>query len=131
MIEKNPDMARDVREFRERMGQPCPERPVGEEEREWDFLSNELVIEEYREWNHSTNLTDEADALIDLVYVAIGRLWALGVDPAPVWRMVHEANMAKAGAPRRADGKVLKPAEGWQHPDIAAEIERQRREGDA
>jgi predicted HAD superfamily Cof-like phosphohydrolase len=32
---------------------------------------------------------------------------------------VHRANLAKAGGPRRADGKLLKPP-GWQPADVTA-----------
>jgi predicted HAD superfamily Cof-like phosphohydrolase len=37
---------------------------------------------------------------------------------------VHRANMAKAGGPKRADGKHMKP-EGWTPPDVAGELVKQ------
>lgn len=122
------DMAGDVRAFREAMGQGCPDRPVCEGERSRDTMSTCLVIEEFQEWIAGATLHDEADALIDLIYVALGRLWAMGIDPAPLWRLVHDANMAKLTGPKSPEGKQLKPP-GWTHPDIAGEIERQRKEG--
>lgn len=33
--------------------------------------------------------------------------------------------MKKFGGGKRADGKFLKP-EGWKHPDIGAELEKQK-----
>jgi hypothetical protein len=62
--------------------------------------------------------------LADLIYVAIGTAVALGVDLRPVWDAVHAANLAKAGGPRRADGKFLKSAD-WVHPDIKGILAKQ------
>jgi hypothetical protein len=89
-----------------------------------------LVGEEYREFLdavYNEDLTDTVDAIADLIYVAIGTAVALGVDLRPVWDAVHAANLAKAGGPRRADGKFLRP-ESWKHPDIKGILEKQRPE---
>lgn len=128
-----PDMAGDVKAFRLAMGQECPERPIAAT---WgSFHENpnieaarSFVREEIREWREAHAMREEVDALVDLVYVSLGLLWALGVDPAPVWRLVHNANMAKLGGPKSPEGKQLKPP-GWTHPNIAAELDRQRKEG--
>lgn len=66
-----------------------------------------------------------ADATVDLDYVVEGTRLAFGLDSRGLWRVVHAANMAKAGDPVRADGKRLKPPD-WKPPDIEAELERQR-----
>jgi predicted HAD superfamily Cof-like phosphohydrolase len=68
-----------------------------------------------------------AHELADLLYVAYGTFVALGVDADEVFAEVHAANVRKAGAPRRADGKQLKP-EGWRPADVAGVLERQRRD---
>lgn len=70
------------------------------------------------------DLAPLAHELSDLLYVVYGTFWACGIDPDPVFAAVHDANMAKLGGPRRADGKLLKPP-GWKPADIAAEIARQ------
>ena len=62
-----------------------------------------------------------AHELADLLYVTYGAFWALGVDPDPVFAAVHEANMKKVSGPRRADGKILKPAD-WEPADVAAVV---------
>jgi predicted HAD superfamily Cof-like phosphohydrolase len=64
------------------------------------------------------NWPEMIDALCDLLYVTYGAASAMGVDLAPFFKLVHEANMAKLSGPVRADGKRLKP-EGWAPPDIA------------
>lgn len=60
-----------------------------------------------------------ADGLADLIFVCIGTAITFGVDLRPVWDAVAAANLAKAGGPRDAWGKIMKPP-GWSHPDIAA-----------
>jgi predicted HAD superfamily Cof-like phosphohydrolase len=69
------------------------------------------------------------DAWADLKYVIVGSDVTFGVDGNAVFRVVHEANMKKfgEGAWRDSNNKARKPP-GWQPPDIASELERQRRE---
>lgn len=70
-----------------------------------------------------------ADALVDLVYVAMGTAHLLGYPWQEIWEAVQRANLGKARA--AADGSdskrhsrwdVVKPA-GWQPPDVAAILE--------
>jgi predicted HAD superfamily Cof-like phosphohydrolase len=64
----------------------------------------------------------ELDALVDLVYVALGTAYLQGFNFAEAWRRVHTANMAKVRAERPEDSKrgsgfdVIKP-EGWTAPN--------------
>ncbi len=67
-----------------------------------------------------------AHELADLLYVVYGTFVALGIDADEVFAEVHAANLRKAGAPRRADGKQLRP-DGWRPADVASVLERQRR----
>lgn len=73
------------------------------------------------------SLPKSADALIDLLYVTIGSLLAMGIDMWPLWAEVQRANMAKLGG-TVVDGKLLKP-EGWQPPDIEGLLRKQGWEG--
>ncbi len=88
------------------------------------------IAEEVQELRDATTVMDQADAYIDIIYFAIGGMVEIGVDPGPLWDIVHGANMAKVqpdgSVKRRADGKIVKP-EGWEAPDdkLRAEIERQ------
>lgn len=70
------------------------------------------------------------DALIDLVYVAMGTAHFLGYPWQMGWRLVQRANMAKVRAQKDAsDSKrgssfdVVKP-EGWTPPDIGRLLRR-------
>ncbi len=80
-------------------------------------------------------VVDEADALIDLLYFTYGSFVMMNIDPAPLFEIVHQANMGKLfpdGKPRyhEVTGKVLKP-ENWEQdfaPEqkLAEEINKQR-----
>lgn len=66
-------------------------------------------------------LEDQLDALVDLVYVAVGTAYLHGFDFNRAWFRVHLANMAKVRALNESDSKrestwdVVKP-EGWTAP---------------
>ncbi|WP_340082824.1 HAD family hydrolase [Terribacillus sp. FSL K6-0262] len=78
-------------------------------------------------------LVAQADALIDEAYFNNGSFAILGVEPEPLFDIVHQANMGKlhngVAKYRESDGKVLKP-KNWERdfaPEkrLKAEIERQ------
>lgn len=98
-----------------------PEIPTGDVQN----LRFSLMAEEFREFVGAwceMDLVGIADALADLIYVAIGCAQAYGIPLAAVFAEVHRSNLAKLGPDGkpnvRADGKIIKP-EGWQPPDIA------------
>lgn len=64
------------------------------------------------------DLVESVDAVVDLIYVAVGTLDRWGVDFDAVWEEVHRSNMAKVGGKKDAAGKLQKP-EGWEPPDVA------------
>ena len=87
--------------------------------------------EEVQEFRQAQTLTEQVDAMIDILYFALGTLVEMGVKPESIFNIVHEANMSKCfpdGKPRYrpSDGKVIKPPT-WQDPapKIEAELKRQ------
>lgn len=70
----------------------------------------------------AAHIEKQLDALVDLVYVAIGTAYLHGFDFNEAWRRVHEANMKKIRAHTPGDSKrgstydVVKPA-GWEPPN--------------
>lgn len=80
-------------------------------------------------------LIAEVDALTDLLYFTYGSFALIGVDPKPIFEIVHRANMGKLfpdGKPRYhpITNKVMKP-EDWQakfapEPLIKKELDRQK-----
>ena len=96
-------------------------------------LRQTLITEEYKEvmeafealsHGRETELTPLAHELADLLYVTYGALAACGIDADAVFAEVHAANMRKVSGPRRADGKILKPAD-WKPADVAAVLAQQ------
>lgn len=86
------------------------------------FLAEEL--DEFREGLEEHDMAKVADALVDLVYVAMGTAYLLGLPWQHLWNAVQRANMEKVRATSASQSKrdsasdVIKP-EGWQPPNIA------------
>ena len=118
------DMQNDVAEFHDLMNVEDPEVPTPMDE-ETTALRISLVREETAELIAALaggDLATIGQEAVDLVYVVIGTLVSAGLDMAPIWSMVHEANMAKEPGPRA--GKARKP-DGWTPPDVESEVGRQ------
>lgn len=85
------------------------------------FLGEEL--DEFEEAHDEGDLAKCLDALVDLVYVAIGTADIMGLPFNQAWHEVHKANMAKQRAEHPNQSKrgtqydVIKPP-GWTPPDI-------------
>ena len=84
-----------------------------------------FMQEELDEFAAAKTAADQFDALLDLVYVAMGTAHIMGFPWEAGWARVQQANMAKVRASADAsDSKrgsswdVVKP-EGWRAPDIA------------
>jgi predicted HAD superfamily Cof-like phosphohydrolase len=86
----------------------------------------DFMHEELDEFQLAADDNDDArmfDALIDLVYVAMGTAHLLGYPWQPGWNCVQAANMKKERATsedmskRRSTLDVVKP-EGWEPPNI-------------
>jgi predicted HAD superfamily Cof-like phosphohydrolase len=117
-----------VRAFHEKFRLPRAEAPL--------FLPGERaakrykwMLEELDEFLAARDLCDQADAMVDLIYFALGTLVEMGLPPGKLFEIVHQANMTKLwadGQPHyNPDGKIIKPAT-WQdpYPILRAEIER-------
>jgi predicted HAD superfamily Cof-like phosphohydrolase len=81
--------------------------------------------------NVEERIAEQADAMVDAWYYMLNSAAQHSIDLSKVFDLVHNANMNKCDPKtgkfirRKSDGKILKP-EGWQAPDIVAEIKRQR-----
>ena len=90
------------------------------------FMSEELL--EFAVAQGRYDLPAAADALIDLVYVAMGTAIMMGLPWDHIWDAVHDANMRKLrtespGASKRGSRyDVIKPA-GWTPPNVAKIID--------
>lgn len=92
-----------------------------------EFLKEELV--ELAEAYGDAHLPRIADALVDLVYVALGTAHLHGLPWDDLFAAVHQANMRKTRAQRPSDSArgstfdVVKPP-SWQPPDILAVLQK-------
>ena len=115
-----------VKDFHENFFHPVASKP--------QMLSRERLekrlgwmLEELNELRNATTLDQQADALVDLIYFALGTCVEMGIDAATLFEIVHTANMTKLwpdGKPRfrKRDGKVIKPP-GWMDPHKALKKE--------
>lgn len=121
----------DVGEFHEKMNLPTSSirEPQFVSEGEFNFRTA-FLFEEKRELIEGfaeRDLAKVADALADLVWVALGTAHYFGIPFNEVWEEVRRANMAKRPwqegdplKPRNVVGlEVVKPL-GWRPPDIDA-----------
>jgi predicted HAD superfamily Cof-like phosphohydrolase len=81
------------------------------------FLSEEL--EEYATAAYEGDLVKATDGLLDLIYVALGALYSMGVPVDKCWNAVQTANMLKVkGVTSRGNAiDAVKPP-GWTPPDM-------------
>ena len=91
-----------------------------------------FMLEEIEEFEEAGNICEQADAMIDLIYFALGTMVEMGVKPEKLFDIVHGANMSKIWSDgkvhrREGDGKVIKPPE-WEDPEpkIRTEIDSMR-----
>jgi predicted HAD superfamily Cof-like phosphohydrolase len=90
-----------------------------------------LIDEEHRELREAVeanDLTEQLDALIDILVVTIGAIHSAGFDGEGAWKEVMATNFAKVDREtgrvrKREDGKVLKP-QGWTPPDLKGYLTR-------
>ena len=102
--------------------------------------NNELVnfrtsflIDELAEYTQAITKGDSAaalDALVDIVYIALGTAWLFNLPFEKAWNEVQKANMSKVRTKRKSKKRgtsfdVVKP-KGWQAPDIEQIIEEER-----
>lgn len=100
-----------VREFMKSAGQEMPEKPIlltGNRLK----LRCDLITEENSELCASPSVTEELDAVTDLLYVVLGSALACGFSNEQIlaaFTEVHRSNMSKfIDGHRREDGKWIK-----------------------
>ncbi len=108
-----------VREFHEKFGHPCPDTPQMIETKR-ALSRGKWMNEEVAEFLVDKDIYEQADAMIDLIYFALGTMVEMGLEADELFDIVQSANMAKLfpdGKPHYnlKDGKVIKP-EGWEDP---------------
>jgi len=116
----------DVRAFHDKFGIENPKEPcqltTDVSEFRVKFMQEEL--DEYVEATSLGDVEGQIDALVDLVYVALGTAALQGFDWQAHWDEVQRANMSKVRSTGADDPRtkrkhaldVVKPS-GWKGPD--------------
>ena len=86
-----------VKEFQKAFNNPYEEKPklMGMERalKRYSWMQEE--IDEFIEATQEGDLVEQADAMLDVIYFALGTLVELGVEPEPLFAIVQKANMNK------------------------------------
>jgi predicted HAD superfamily Cof-like phosphohydrolase len=128
------DEFHDVGEFHGRFGLPVATEDYGPRDVPGELLALRVhqLFEEADEFAKAAQDKDQAgmaDALVDIVYFALGTAHVLGVPWHAVWSEIHAANMRKvrSSAPRSAHRgggwDVVKP-DDFIPPDVAGVLAR-------
>jgi predicted HAD superfamily Cof-like phosphohydrolase len=79
-----------------------------------------FLIEEAEEFYNAAvagDIVGAADGLADVVYVALGTAYVMGLPFEKIWDAVQRANMKKISGPtKRSPNDAVKPP-GWQAPE--------------
>jgi predicted HAD superfamily Cof-like phosphohydrolase len=124
----------DVGAFNRKFGLPATylDRPCAfptEDEIAYRLKFMDEELEEFRIACLQNDLPGAVDALVDLVYVALGTAHYFGAPFNKAWIAVQIANMAKARATsedpdhKRGTMEPLRKPEGWKPPDIEGIID--------
>lgn len=92
-----------------------------------------FLMEELAEYTQAITKKDAAgalDALVDIVYIALGTAWLFNLPFEKAWNEVQKANMSKIRTKSKSKKRgtsfdVVKP-KGWTPPDIEQIIEEER-----
>jgi predicted HAD superfamily Cof-like phosphohydrolase len=105
------------------MPQDLPLQPLTVELREWFITALQEEITEYRLAHDTDDLIGQVDAILDMIYFAVGRLKQMGLtreQAIACFDAVHTANMTKRRGAQAKRGNVeadaVKP-NGWVSPE--------------
>ena len=110
-----------VKLFHKKFNHPIGKDPqcmeLGRAEKRYNWMLEE--INEFKEAAKAGDIVEQADAMIDVIYFALGTLVEMGIKPDRLFEIVQQANMSKLwedGKPHYAkDGKTIKPPT-WEDP---------------
>lgn len=121
----------EVKLFHEKFNHPVADQPRKMEydraKKRYNWMKEE--IDEFLEAVEAKDLVEQADAMIDVMYFALGTLVEMGIKPDELFEIVQKANMSKLwedGKPHyNEEGKTIKPA-SWKdpHEELRRAIER-------
>ena len=109
-----------VKEFRLKLKLPVSDVPALLQPEHMSFYAR-FIMEELSELmraHEKETMVDAADAITDLIYVAMGCAHHMGLPLEQVFNVVHDANMQKTpGSTNRGVKQDAQKPEGWQPPE--------------
>ena len=126
------DLIDDIDRFHKKFGFEKTDKPDIPDDSELVNFRTSFLLEELAEYSQAITKKDTAgalDALVDIVYIALGTAWLFNLPFEKAWKEVQRANMEKIRA-KDTTGKrgtkfdVIKP-KGWKPPNIDQIVEEE------
>lgn len=127
------DILKDIDNFHKKYGFEKNEKIDIPSNSELINFRTAFLMEELAEYTNAITKKDAAgalDALVDIVYIALGTAWLFNLPFEKAWNEVQKANMSKIRAKDKTGKRgtkfdVVKPKD-WKVPNIEKIIEEER-----
>lgn len=127
------DLLKDIDNFHKKYGFEKNEKIDIPNNNELINFRTAFLMEELAEYTNAITKKDAAgalDALVDIVYIALGTAWLYNLPFEKAWNEVQKANMSKIRAKDKTGKRgtkfdVIKPKD-WKAPNIEKIIEEER-----
>jgi len=126
------NLINDIDRFHKKFGFEKTDKPDIPDDPELVNFRTSFLLEELAEYSQAITKKDTAgalDALVDIVYIALGTAWLFNLPFEKAWKEVQRANMEKIRA-KDTTGKrgtkfdVIKP-KNWKPPNIDQIVEEE------
>jgi predicted HAD superfamily Cof-like phosphohydrolase len=127
------DILKDIDNFHKKYGFEKNEKVDIPDNSELINFRTAFLMEELAEYTNAITKKDAAgalDALVDIVYIALGTAWLFNLPFEKAWNEVQKANMSKIRAKDKTGKRgtkfdVIKPKD-WKAPNIEKIIDEER-----
>ena len=127
------DILKDIDNFHKKYGFEKNEKVDIPNNSELINFRTAFLMEELAEYTNAITKKDAAgalDALVDIVYIALGTAWLFNLPFEKAWNEVQKANMSKIRAKDKTGKRgtkfdVIKPKD-WKAPNIEKIIDEER-----
>jgi predicted HAD superfamily Cof-like phosphohydrolase len=133
MFEDDDKLLKDIDSFHKKFGFAKNEKVSIPDDNELVNFRTSFLAEEFAEYTNAITKKDAAaalDALVDIVYIALGTAWLFNLPFDKAWKEVQKANMSKIRAKSKSKKRgtkfdVVKPKD-WKAPNIERIVEEER-----
>ena len=125
-------LLKDIDNFHKKYGFEKNEKVGIPDDNELVNFRTSFLMEELAEYTNAITKKDSAgalDALVDIVYIALGTAWLFNLPFEKAWKEVQKANMKKIRSKNKSEKRgtkfdVVKPKD-WKAPNIERVIEEE------